>query len=263
MFYDRNKGIALPNRFRDKGGNALKNRSKQGGFLLNPSRLSGDPLWSNVVSLLRFNGADGSTATTDETGRSWTFYNDAQISTSSPKFGTGCLLLNGNASIGTSHSSSLDVTSGDWAIETYIKINAFSSGDMVIFDKDGRYGVSFPQYSMQVSSSGILKFIIGSGDGVTSSQTLSASNAISTGSYYHVAGELSGTTLRLFIEGNIEASATKTATITSGGQQLLIGYQTGQPSSSYFNGRIDDFRFTQGASRSTDGFISPGPFKNY
>ena len=46
-------------------------------------------------SLLHFNGSDGSTTITDESGKTWTAYDNAQIDTAQSKFGGASMLLDG------------------------------------------------------------------------------------------------------------------------------------------------------------------------
>jgi len=72
----------------------------------------------NTVSLLHFNGANGSTTITDERGKAWTAQGNAQISTAAPIFVGPSLLLDG---------------AGDWVQTTSgLTDFAFGTGDFVV-----------------------------------------------------------------------------------------------------------------------------------
>jgi hypothetical protein len=73
---------------------------------------------------LNFNGTNGSTTITDETGKTWTAYGNAQLDTSWNPEGTASLELDGSSSyISTPYSADFNLAANDWKISFYIKEN--------------------------------------------------------------------------------------------------------------------------------------------
>jgi hypothetical protein len=66
-----------------------------------------------------------------------------------------------------------------------------------------------------------------------------------------------GSTIKVFFNGNQVTSTPQVIAMSDGGKPLLIGYQTGQADSFYFNGYIQDTRITKGYARYTASFSAP------
>jgi hypothetical protein len=63
------------------------------------------------------------------------------------------------------------------------------------------------------------------------------------------------------VDGNLDWTVVSTNSVIDGGKPAYIGYQNGQPSSSFFNGYIDEFRLIKGAALYTANFTPPAaPF---
>lgn len=213
---------------------------------------AGDPFWSYVTVLLNMGGSDGSTAFVDEKGNAVTAYGNAQIDTS---LGYNTGLFDGSGDYLTvAYSSGMDLTSGDWTIEVWGVSNSFSNNQTLIC-KDGQAGVSYPQYTIYVTSVGQVGGIIGTGTGTSSLQFLfSSSGALTAGVPFHIAMCLEGTTLRLYIDGIQQSFGTKIATMTNDASKpLYVAYQQDQPPSDYFNGHQRAVRITKGVCRFPGG----------
>lgn len=215
--------------------------------------------------LLHFDGTNGSTTFTDEVGHTVTANGAAQLSTARQKFGTASGIFNGTSSYLTvPHSSDFNLATGDFTIEMFIWVNAYSSSNMTLFEKDGVSGASFPQYEMRIDNTGKLTFSLGTGNGTGANQNMgggAGTTAVGTGAWHHVAITRAGTTVRGFVDGNLDWTAVSTNSVIDGGKPLFIGYQNGQPSSSFFNGNIDELRLTKGAAIYTANFTPPSaPF---
>lgn len=92
-----------------------------------------DPYLANVVSLLHFNGSNGSTTFTDETGKTWTANGNAQIDTSlgysAGKFdGTGDF-------ISTPSHADFSFGSGLWTAEAWVYRPSATANTDMIFGK--------------------------------------------------------------------------------------------------------------------------------
>lgn len=220
--------------------------------------MANDPYWNNVTALLHFDGADASTTFFDERGHTFTAFGNAQIDTTQSVSGGASGLFDGSGDyLSTPDSPDFNLSAGDWTIEAWIRINALSSGTMLIVDKDGQAFVSYAQWMLSVTAAGKLQGSIGSGNGTSSQQTVTGATTISIGAWHHVAFTLSGTTLRLFLDGVLDVSATKTATMIAHTKALLVGWQLNQQVDNYFNGHIDELRITKGVARYTANFTVP------
>jgi hypothetical protein len=155
------------------------------------------------------------------------------------------------------NSPLLNLSSGDFTIEAWVYQTVNTAG-AVIVAKDGAFGSSYPSWGIGCNSSGKYVFNVGSGNGTTYLQQVAASSfANTTNVWYHIAGVKSGTTLTLYINGVSQASAAQTGTIVDGGKAALVGYESGQPTASYWNGYISDLRITRGIARYTGNFTPP------
>jgi hypothetical protein len=183
---------------------------------------------------------------------------NAQISTSVVKYGSGSMSFNGSTDyLSSAYSINLNFSSiTSFTIEAWVYWNGSNSRANII-NKDGVFNSTVSSYSLEMNGSGFLSGSVGSGNGVSYSQTITSSVSMPTNTWTHVAFVLNSGTLTLYQGGVSVASATKTGSIVDGGKSLLIGYQTGQPSTHYFGGYIDDLRITKGVARYTANFQPP------
>ena len=222
--------------------------------------MAGDANYNSVSLLLHCDGSNGSTTFTDSstTPKTVTASGGAQISTSQSKFGGASALFDGNGDyLSVTYNSALSLISGDFTIEAFIYVNATTAGSMSVLSKDGVAGTSYSQYALQVTSAGKLSAFLGNGNGVSPTGTnYTGATTITTGAWHHVAIVKTGSTFKGFLDGTEEWSSSA-ATMYEGSKALVIGYETGQPSTTYFNGRIDELRITKGVARYTGNFTPP------
>jgi hypothetical protein len=153
-------------------------------------------------------------------------------------------------------ATALNLSSGDFTIEAWVYWNG-SNSTATIVDKDGVSGSSYPSYSLSLNGSGFIRLNVGSGNGITSIQTLTSTTALPKNSWVHVAAVKNSTTLTIYQDGVSVASATQTATITDGGKAVLIGYVTGAASGAYLDGYISNCRIVKGTAVYTGAFTPP------
>lgn len=203
------------------------------------------------ISLLHFDGTNGSTTITDEYGNSWTAQGDAQLDTSDKKFGASSLLLDGTDDrINTSATDLLDITQ-DFTVECFIKLN--SSGRNVIV---ASYGDQNSGWLFDTGLSTELRLILATG----SYEIAASSTSITTGAWHHVACTKEGSTLRVFLNGNLDGALTITGPASNSGLVTTIG-RDNLATDRDFNGWIDEFRITEGLARYTSSFTPPAsPF---
>ena len=131
------------------------------------------------------------------------------------------------------------------------------NGSSNFYNKDGVYNSTYASYAVQVNGSGYLNGQIGSGNGISSVQTITSSVSCPINQWAHFAFVLNSGTLYLYQNGTQVASATKTASIIDGGKALLIGYQTGQPTNNYMSGYLSNLRIVNGTAVYTSAFTPP------
>jgi hypothetical protein len=92
---------------------------------------------------------------------------------------------------------------------------------------------------------------------VNNTTTAIQGSALSTGTWYHIAVCKSGSSTKMFVNGNQSGSTyTDTNTYVAGANRPRIG-SGGDVAGNYFNGYIDDLRITRGYARYTANFTPP------
>jgi len=205
-----------------------------------------DPYWSDVTSLLHFDGNFN-----DEKGIAWS-NTGASIAASSPapKFGTGCGAFPGTPSatyIQTAANAAFGFGSGDFTVEGWFYPSA-TSQDLCLFDTRTASNVGFAIYSGIVSG--------GTGFAYANNTSVLVSDGIgfSSGKWSHWAVTRSAGTIRGFIDGALRFTATDSRTISSSAPAFYgANYVFGQA----LKGYLDDCRITKGVSRYNANFTPP------
>jgi hypothetical protein len=138
---------------------------------------------------------------------------------------------------------------GDFTIEFWLRHN--NTGTQIIL-YDSRPATTNGLYPTIYKSSGnVLVFYTNSADRITGATSLSANT------WYHVALSRSGTSTRLFLDGNQQGSTyTDSNNYINPTARPLIGGD-GYNVSSSFNGYMQDVRITKGYARYTANFTAP------
>jgi hypothetical protein len=210
-----------------------------------PSTPATDPNFANVSLLLHADGTNGSTSFTDFSSNAHTItvYGNAQVTTTSPKFGTGALLCDGSGdSLSAPSHTSLTFGTGDFTIEAWIRLNAFSARQFVFSRRDSS------GFSLAILADGRLTGITPNVNSLAE-----ASATMATNTWYHTAYTRSGSTNTLWLNGSSVATSTNSEDGLSG--TSFIGSRDGSTES--VDGRIDDLRITKGVARYTTTFTPP------
>lgn len=220
----------------------------------NPSILADDANYKYVTSRLAFNGANASTAFYDSVGSEWFANGNAQLTTSSPKYGSACLLLDGSGDYAGAIIPSL-IGTADLTVEAWINITSLASDGEIICCYDGTSG-GFNGYNLvfEFKTTGALRGSLqtGSGGGVNVDIT-TATGLLTTGTWYHVAFVADGSTARLYIDGVQQQSGAITGTRANQHSTINVGRLNASVVTRYFNGKIDDLRVTAGICRYPSG----------
>jgi hypothetical protein len=171
---------------------------------------------------------------------------DAQIDTTTKKFGTGSMEFDGtDDSLVTPSTPELSgFNSSNWTIEAWIY--PVQSKTMAIVNlvtaTNANSGLNFgTNSSMQLKCD----------NGVNAG---AAGGTISLNTWSHVAAVRSGSTITLYVNGSSVATTNQTPNATS---FAYIGRVSSTSVPEVFNGFIDDLRITKGVARYTANFTAP------
>ena len=208
-----------------------------------------DANFSDVSLLLHFNGTDGSTTFTDSSANAQTvtLNGDVQIDTADSKFGGASALFDNTGDFITLPNNALNVPeSGDFTIEAFTKVS--TRGNVI-------YSTGNTQ-----ASDGFL-FTISSTDGLqvfgNAADIVAASGTYPLNEWVHVALTREGTTARVFINGALAGSGTMSGTYSANANIYIGNRRFGADTTDYYDGWIDEFRFTKGVARYTAAFTAP------
>lgn len=228
-------------------------------LLLASSAYAGFDSYTKLVS--HFNGSNGQTTYTAETGQSFTFIGTAQLSTAQTKFGTASVLLDGDSDYLTlPDSDDWSFADGDFTIDFWIYFNSLTGEqDFVCHHADGNnYWSCYQQYG---STKLAMDFWIG---GVRKGgYILSANAGYSTGSWYHFAFVRNGSNGLIFINGTRYSVADGNLTESVAFGTNDVGNVAGTikfgayGTTANVNGYMDEVRISKGIARWTSNFTPP------
>ena len=203
---------------------------------------------TNTSLLLNFTNA----GIFDQTGKNnLETVGNAQVDTSTVKFGTGSMKFDGTGDyLLVPDKSDLQLGTGPFTIEAWIYPNSTTSKGIVA---KGTGGAGGSGWLLWINASDQLAVVY------DATSTFSSSGTISTGVWTHVALVREGTgtnETKLYINGVNDG----TGTISSDFNQtvvLQIGTDRNNNASAQWNGFIDDLRITKGVARYTTAFTPP------
>lgn len=229
-----------------------------------------DPNFSSVKLLLGFDGPNGSTTITDESGAAQGTAtitgatNGAAIETANPKFGTGSLRLDG-ASDQIKFNDSADWTLGasDWTIEGWFLFDAAeiesNQGLITHYNTTSNQRGWIFDYQGGLATN-VLRFAASSTvqAGASASNIVTGNWTPTADTWYHLVAERSGSTWRLYVDGTMLAKATSSITIFDSSASLVIG-DTVNTGTEDMKGNVDEVRITIGVARynSDAGYTVP------
>jgi hypothetical protein len=208
----------------------------------------------NETLLLNFNGTDGSTTLTDDTGlNTLTAYGNAQLDTALKKFGTASLLLDGAGDYIECpyNTSRFDWWTADYTIDCWVYASSFADWSYVngvitpllIGNNGATVGSNY--WSFGPVAGNALAFYYWNG---AQNSIVSVNNVVPTDEWVHVALIINGNTIELYCNGLLVASGTISGTPQSG---TAYGLTIGAGYNNYLTGSIDGLRITKGTKRYT------------
>ena len=154
--------------------------------------------------------------------------------------------------ISAANNSSLDLGTGDFTIECW----AYSLTAL------GSYGAQYTHFmgkgSGNLTGTYALAFYLSKIHFAAPVGSTSGTTTLTANQWYHLAVTRSGTTLRLFVNGAVEATATVTTDLTSASSFNIGDRQLDDPNLQYpFNGYISNARVVKGTAVYTAAFTPP------
>ena len=218
------------------------------------------PLTAITNTSLLLSGTNGGIIDTSMSNDLETVGN-AQISTTQSKFGGASMYFDGSGDylFVPNTNLSFNFGTGDFTVEGWIYLSATPSTAGTIIDT--RSSDALSEYFICVTTSNKLDFIY-------SSSRVTSATSISNTTWTHFAITRSSGTIRLFINGTLDANtASYSGGINAAATPAIGGGRAGGTSAIngyYLNGYIDDLRITKGYARYTASFTAPvGPFNGF
>lgn len=219
----------------------------------------------STILLLHFDGDDGSTTFTEQTGSTVTAYGNAQVDTAVKRF-DGSLMLDGAGDyVSVSHRAVHNLGGGDFTLEFFACLSSgwftdgtgraiISKASSTFSDAGNIFLVTTPAHDIELWVT----------DYSTSSPLLTTNGqVVLTSSANHVAVSRAGSAWRIYVNGNMVYSNTWAGSISSNSQAWLIGKDpTGTRSD--LNRWIDELRLSDVALYTNGSSITvpTAPFPN-
>lgn len=216
-----------------------------------------DPHFDKVVSLLHFDGVEGSKEFVDEKGNIWTPTGSAAITNLKSGHYSGVGVFPGAGSYISTPDQSGFHFAGDFTIELRGQLNTITGGHHLLGKYDAAPTAPFAVY--QVGSS--ISFY-SSSDGTTWNliSGLSFGTGFSTSGVEELCVSRAGNTWRTFRKGNLVATATASGTPVINTSAVYCG-RGSSATPTEFNGWLDEVRLTNGVARRTASYTpSSAPF---
>ncbi len=195
--------------------------------------------------------------------RDVTLAEGAAISTSQKLLGTGSFAFESSGSVEITSDSELYLD-GDFCVEVWVRLlSQTNTYGGIIASKATAYGNGANLIYAGGAGAGAGAYRISAGGYALNTAFASLNtDVVSLDTWYHVALTRSGSTLRLFLDGVLQASSTFSGVFDlSAGGGSRIGRNAWDGSNGYLHGYVDDSRITKGAARYTANFTRPtAPF---
>lgn len=204
-----------------------------------------------VKSQLEFEGADGSTTFTDESGKTWTAHGGAAIDTADFAVGSASGLFNGSTDyVDTPDHADFSLANTDWTIDFYFK--CANSGSGYLFSQIASSGLSTTR-SIGIQVNTYLTVAIGiASPHNTISFVSTRSFSLNVWHKAELCSVLNGTTTRLYmyVDNAYVGGGTYDGTqVINSTAKPTIGREGEYASGNYYNGWVDKFRLSIGIAR--------------
>ena len=220
-----------------------------------------DPYFGNVVLLMGFEGANGSTGAPGMTDESPAAHGvatglvNATISNTKVEFGSTSLFLN-SGRIQYANSNDWNFGAGNFTLELWVNFNSLAGIQRFISTWNGTNDSNLG-FTLGMTSAGTRLTWEVSTTGINGFIDINAVWAPVINQWYFITLDYNGTTYRAYVNGTMIGSSTTARTIFNSTHNLNIG--SDNDGSSPLLGYMDELRITKGVARyaSDSGFAVP------
>jgi hypothetical protein len=208
----------------------------------------GDPLFAQVALLLHMDGSGSTFVDSSKYARAIAANGDVTQSTAQSQFGGKAAAFDGTGDALTiPYSSSLDLATGDFAIECWWYPTSTANGQTLFaFNGSGPYSqVRVDAYN---DGSRYFRFLTQSGGDWIST---AGGGAWNVNQWHHVAAVRTGSQFNLYINGTSAISFSSSGSLVNNSSGVAIGSLNG--GNYWVSGYIDEFRATVGHNRGYTG----------
>lgn len=217
----------------------------------------GEPYYNDVKALLHFDGTSGSATFTDQKAHTFTAVEGSPVLSNAQSLAGGTSLRFSTSitqAVGSGYESDFQFTSL-WTVEFFVRPDSLP-GNRCLFSW-GPSGTPAAR-NITVGSTGAL-IVRQSGSAIISL----GGHLLTAAAWHHVALTRDGTTIRLFVNGILDGSATPASLVSATANALRIGANPAIIDGALF-GYVEDFRFTANIARYTANFTPPvAPFLDH
>jgi hypothetical protein len=231
------------------------------GFQLTSNYESGDPYLSNVSLLLQVE--NGSFVDKSRADRQILTSGNPVVDTNITKFGSGSISLDGSSYLSVPNNRFFDFDQNDFTVECWVYNQGGGNRSLVAKNRANEQFFGAGSWSFQITTTQQLYFSATSDSSSGWGVSLESNGTVPLETWSHVAATRSSSTIRIFINGNLEASSTYSDPIEFNQNNLLVGsfYYHVPPTVNFFPGKFDSVRITNGVSRYNDSFtVTDFPF---
>ena len=213
--------------------------------------------------LLHLNGADESTTIIDSSSSAKSpssVAGNAQLDTADQEFGSASLVLDGDGdTVIYANDSDFSIGTGDFTIDTWVKLDRLVVPYSAVIACNGTKDSAW-RWLFEVRANGYIRFAAGTGTWGSATYYLATDNPVTYNgtTWHHVAVARSGNTIYLFVDGVLCTGYSTTINdFNNVDDETFIGSYYNKAGEGYFDGHIDEFRFSKGIARWTDDFDVP------
>lgn len=213
-----------------------------------------DPYYANVSLLLHMDGTNGSTTFTDNSSspKTITVNNDAQITTTDPKFGSGSAIFDGAGDhLNTPSDNAFNFPGVSFTVECWINPANTTQSGVGLFGERISNAVYTP-FEIQISTTGVAWLIGNASLTNWNSTSASVKSLFSANTWNHIALVGDGANITLYVNGTSRLTVSQ-PNWTSANRTVYIG----AGGDGAFTGKIDELRVTKGVARYTSNFTPP------
>jgi hypothetical protein len=218
-------------------------------------------------SLLHFDGSNGGTVFTDSNlggaTKTWSQIGTGTTSTTQIKFGTTSLSAPAGGGCQTASSTDWQPGSSDFTFDFWVW-KAGGNGTQMFMMGKSNSAASLLDFGIKCLATNLIQCSV-STDGSTFTQVNGTTSYTATG-WNHIAYVRFGNVLKFFFNGTQEGGDVAfSSSVFAGTNAMAIGGlgEFSVPNGQWWNGFIDEFRYTKGLARWTANFTVPAaPYGN-